>query len=86
VLSASGGSLVRVLLHRLCEDAAVGRTTRLLGRRAGPIGLALTAWDIWRRLPPKQRKRFVALARKHGPRVAAQLVQAGKRRRAAKRP
>jgi len=38
-----------------------------LGRRAGPLGLALTAWDIWRRLPPKQRKRLLKVARQHGP-------------------
>jgi hypothetical protein len=45
-------------------------------RRAGPFGLALTAWDIWRRLPPKQRKQVLDLARKHGPRVAARAMQA----------
>jgi hypothetical protein len=48
-----------------------------LGRRAGPVGVALTAWDIWRRLPPRQRKQVVALARKHGPRVAGHLLRAG---------
>jgi adenine/guanine phosphoribosyltransferase-like PRPP-binding protein len=40
-----------------------------LGRRAGPVGLALTAWDLWRRLPPKQRKQLLKAARKHGPRI-----------------
>jgi hypothetical protein len=40
-----------------------------LGRRAGPLGLALTAWDLWRRLPPKQRKQLMKVARKHGPRL-----------------
>jgi hypothetical protein len=45
-------------------------------RRAGPLGLALTAWDIWRRLPPKQRKQVLDLARKHGPKVAARAMQA----------
>jgi hypothetical protein len=47
-----------------------------LARRFGPIGLALTAYDVWRRLPPKQRKQFVDIARKHGPKVAARVVQA----------
>jgi hypothetical protein len=57
-----------------------------LGRRAGPLGLALTAWDLWRRIPPKQRKqllraarrhgpKIVETARKHGPTVAARLAQ-----------
>jgi len=49
---------------------------RFLFRRAGPFGLALTAWDIWRRLPPKQRKQVLELARKHGPKVAARAMQA----------
>jgi hypothetical protein len=49
---------------------------RLLTRRAGPLGLALTAWDLWRRLPPRQRKQVIALARKHGPKVAAHVIQA----------
>jgi adenine/guanine phosphoribosyltransferase-like PRPP-binding protein len=40
-----------------------------LGRRAGPLGLALTAWDLWRRLTPKQRKQLLKAARKHGPKV-----------------
>jgi adenine/guanine phosphoribosyltransferase-like PRPP-binding protein len=40
-----------------------------LGRRAGPLGLALTAWDLWRRLPPKQRKQLLKAARRHGPRI-----------------
>jgi hypothetical protein len=56
-----------------------------LGRRAGPLGIALTAWDLWRRLPPKQRKRLLAAARKHGPtvamRLAAEFDAARKRRR-----
>ena len=52
------------------------RITRL-GRRAGPLGIALTMWDLWRRLPPKQRKQVVALARKHGPKVAARVIKAG---------
>jgi hypothetical protein len=40
------------------------------------VGLALTAWDIWRRLPPKQRKQVISIARKHGPKVAAKVLQA----------
>lgn len=51
--------------------------------RVGPLGLALTAYDIWRRLPPKQRKQLLALAREHGPKVAARVIQA--RRRAGRR-
>jgi hypothetical protein len=35
------------------------------------VGIALTTWDIWRRLPPEHRKRILKAARKHGPRLAA---------------
>lgn len=54
---------------------------RLLSRRAGPIGLALTAFDIWRRLPKKQRRQILAATRKHGPRVAAKVMDGAKKRR-----
>jgi hypothetical protein len=58
---------------------------RLKGR-VGPIGLALTAWDIWRRLPPRQRKQVLDIARKHGPKVASKVLRASARARAARRP
>ena len=44
---------------------------RLLSRRAGPVGLALTAIDVWRRIPPAQRKQIVEATRKQAPRAAA---------------
>jgi hypothetical protein len=47
-----------------------------LGSRAGPVGIALTAWDIWRRLPPRQRKQVLDLARAYGPKVAAGALRA----------
>ncbi|MDX6487591.1 MAG: hypothetical protein QOK13_206 [Gaiellaceae bacterium] len=58
---------------------------RLLSRRAGPLGLALTAYDIWRRLPPKQRRQILDATRKHGPRVAARVMN-GAAKRAPRRP
>jgi hypothetical protein len=48
---------------------------RLL-RRPGAVGIAITAWDIWRRLPPSQRKMVIAAARKQGPKIAAAALQA----------
>jgi hypothetical protein len=54
---------------------------RALTRRLGPIGAALTAWDLWRRLPPKQRRWVVKQARKHGPRLARQAMAAQRARR-----
>jgi hypothetical protein len=59
------------------------RPFRLLTRRAGPIGFALTAFDLWRRIPQKQRRQILAATRKHGPRVAAQVMR--RRRRLAGR-
>ena len=54
---------------------------RLLTRRAGPLGLALTAYDIWRRLPPKQRRQILEGARKHGPRLARKAAERRRARR-----
>ena len=59
-----------------------------LGPRVGPIGVALTAWDLWRRIPPKHRKRILAAARKHGPTIASRLAaefDAAQRRRRGRR-
>jgi hypothetical protein len=53
----------------------------MLGRRVGPLGVALTLYDIWRRIPPKHRKRLLQQARKHGPRLARQAYQARRGRR-----
>ena len=54
---------------------------RVLGRRAGPVGTALAVWDLWRRIPPKHRKRLLQQARKHGPTLVKHAVKAGRRRR-----
>jgi hypothetical protein len=59
----------------------MARAGKLLGRRAGPVGAALTLWDLWRRIPPKQRKRILQQARKHGPKLAKQAVKARQKAR-----
>jgi hypothetical protein len=41
-----------------------------LGKRVGWVGVALTTYDLWRRLPPEYRKRAIRLARTHGPPLA----------------
>ena len=48
-------------------------------RPTSPIGLALTAYEIWRRLPPRQRRRVLKATRRHGPRIAAALLARRKR-------
>jgi hypothetical protein len=45
--------------------------------RPGALGLAITAWDLWRRLPPKQRKMLMQQARKHGPTLVKQARKHG---------
>ena len=50
-------------------------------RPTNPIGVALTAFELWRRLPPRQRKRVLAVARKHGPKVASALLARTRGRR-----
>jgi hypothetical protein len=49
--------------------------------KIGPIGIALTAWDVYRRLPPRQRKLVLDLARTHGPRLAKGVVQLQRNRK-----
>lgn len=45
-----------------------------LNRRAGAFGVAITVWDLWHRLPPRQRRWVFKQARKHGPRIVKQIV------------
>jgi hypothetical protein len=59
----------------------MGRFSRIFARRMGPVGVVLTAIDIWRRIPPKHRRRIVAEARKHGPRLAKAAANRQRRRR-----
>lgn len=46
-------------------------------RKLGPLGAALTAYDIWRRLPAKQREQLLAHGVKHGSRVARYVIDEG---------
>ena len=54
---------------------------RMFGRRAGPMGTAFALWEIWKRIPPKHRKRLLQQARKHGPKLAKQAIKARRSRR-----
>jgi hypothetical protein len=55
----------------------VARFGRMLTRRGGTVGLALTAWDIWRRIPKQQRQQILRQARRHGPEVIRQARKHG---------
>jgi hypothetical protein len=52
-----------------------------LTRGAGAWGTALLLWDVWKRIPPKQRKLIVAQARKHGPKLAKQALASRRKSR-----
>ena len=43
--------------------------------RPSAWALAVAAWDIYRRMPPKQRRKIHALAIKHGPKVAKKVTK-----------
>ncbi len=43
----------------------------------GPLGVALTVYDIWRHLPKKQRQQLLEHGRKHGGRAARFVVKEG---------
>jgi hypothetical protein len=57
----------------------MGRSKSLLLRRTSALGIALTAYDVWRRIPPQHRRAILANAKKHGPRIAK--AAASRRRR-----
>ena len=46
-----------------------------LTRAVGPVSVALTMFDLWQRLPKRQRKLIAQQVRKHGPRIAKQAVE-----------
>jgi hypothetical protein len=49
-------------------------------RRTGAVGVALTAYDIWRQIPKQHRRTIVRTARRQGPKVAAAVIMYGRRR------
>ena len=49
--------------------------SHLVTRRMGAVGIALTAWDIWRHIPKEHRRRITREARKHAPTVARAIAR-----------
>jgi hypothetical protein len=43
--------------------------------------LFMLVYRMWRRLPARQRRKALALAGRHGPKVAARFVRHARRRR-----
>ena len=56
---------------RMCEHAAVPPLPP-----HSPVALAFGAFQLWRRLPPAQRRQMMLAARTHGPKIAAAVLAA----------
>jgi hypothetical protein len=65
----------------VCEDVIVPKVRRV----PGAVGFALTAYDLWRRVPPQQRRMVYRGARRYGPLVAAQMMRSARAAAAARR-
>jgi len=52
-----------------------------LFRRTGAIGVALTAYDIWRRIPKEHRRMIIRQGRRYGPVIVAKVVAQRNKRR-----
>ncbi len=50
-------------------------------RGGGPIGIAMTAWAVWQRLPSRQRRLLLRQLGKHGPKAAALTLAYLRRKR-----
>jgi hypothetical protein len=61
------------------------KMTKLTGR-VGPVGVALTMYDIWSRLTPAQRRRVLIATRRHGPTIARAVAARAKVAAAKRRP
>jgi hypothetical protein len=57
----------------------VPRARYLMIKRMGWWGIALTAWDLWRRIPKRHRKRMLAELRQHAPTLARGLTREARR-------
>lgn len=49
--------------------------------RPSPWAITIAMWDIWRRLPPAQRRQLLLLARRHGPKLAGRAAKSVSDRR-----
>jgi hypothetical protein len=65
--------------HRppLTYDAGVPLLPRLLLRRLGPLGVAVTVYDVWRHVPPARREQLVEAGRRHGLRATRYVAAKG---------
>ena len=50
-------------------------------KRLRPIAIGLTLWEIYWRLPPRQRRFLIGQVRKHGPKAAKTAYKAATAKR-----
>ena len=65
-----------------CDTAGVPK----LPKAPGAIGLALTAFDLYRRLPPRHRRMILQGARRYGPLIATQAARSARAAAARRQP
>ena len=71
--------------ERRGENPVVPKTKQsILGVRR-TLGTAALVWNLWRRLPSRQRRQALRLARKHGPRLAKRALEARRKAKRARR-
>jgi hypothetical protein len=63
----------------MCHHQGMAKGLRKF--RPTPWALTIAMWDIWRRLPPAQRRQLLMIARRHGPRLANRAAKAATDRR-----
>jgi hypothetical protein len=78
--TGTGTATATVATATASSIPSVPRVSRLLFRRS-TIGLAWSAYRLWRRIPPAQRRKLIQQGRKHGPTIARKAMQARKRPR-----
>ena len=49
--------------------------------RPAPLAMTVAMYDIWKRLTPAQRRKIMAMVRRHGPTVMAKATELRRKRR-----
>jgi len=68
---------MNVTAARVGHDGSMPVLARFLIRRLGPVGVALTVYDVWRHLPAKRRQQLLDQGQNHGTRAARFVIKEG---------
>ena len=61
---------------RVGDNQDVPKLRGKAGRSGRTFGTVVLLWNLWQRIPKKHRRKLLQLARKHGPRLARQAIDA----------